>query len=318
MENVNDKFFIFDKELEGLFGSRKNSKFLIKELCTVSQKAINNGVLALKEGRFLELDPLVGDTACQIRASEVVAIYYRYLKVGELSFLDQKFIGLSYFLSCSVEVNEKGLRRTDHKKVGELFQVSKKRTDHMVCSAKRELATLSVEVIEKVVQGLEDVPLAKEVLQPKCRKIDKFKRPLLPCYFTALAALRGEKEAGRPIQLIVEGPQETHVLIVPKGAKPSKVMVTVEGTTKCPTLPLFEQALDKHGLEKMVLTCGAQHVQYGSSDVEDQNIPVEEAMRLLEQERTNALLIGTHQENSHLFMVKHIRARSFAGTGENK
>ncbi|MBS0621754.1 MAG: hypothetical protein JSR80_02195 [Verrucomicrobia bacterium] len=298
MDQVKKGICIFDSELEIAVKKKQNGLELWEKHCTVSQRAIERGMLALKERRFLDLDPLVGDTACQMRALEIVGIYLRYLKEKDLIPSDKKFIGLSYFLTESYVIKEE-LRRTDHRKIAEAFEVSKKLTDQMVRSAQRMLATLSVEVIERVAQELKGNELIKQVLKPQCPRIDKFSRPLLPCYFTVLAVLKREQETGRSLQLIVEGPERTDVWIVPRNKPSAEVMVTVEGKTKCSSLE-FEQALNELGFEELILICSAQHVQYGSKDVKEQTIPNEEAMQLLEEQ----------QKKVSLFMVQHIRART--------
>ncbi|MBS0621752.1 MAG: hypothetical protein JSR80_02185 [Verrucomicrobia bacterium] len=335
MDNVvnNKKMFIFDEilkmSLEKKFSDAENSpckkedkknqmiqqaKKVLEDHYVVSEKAMTSGCEALKEKRFLELDPLVGDTACQTRAPEIPAIYRRYLKEGDLSPSDKKFVGLCYFLTQSCEEDkERKLRRTNHKRIAQIYKVSTKVTDQIVCSAQRMLATLSIEVIEKVAQGLQSDPLTKEVLQEKCRRFDTFQRPLLPAYFTVVAALKGEKEAGRPLQLIVEGPVGKKVYIFPEEKPPIDVMVTVEGTTKYGTWELFEEGMKTYGFEEMIFTCCAQHVQYGSSMVKDQTIPIENAMEEVSLKSQKALLIGTHQKNEQFFMAKHIRAMSFEG-----
>lgn len=184
--------FCITLPLSGMAKGKKNQKNDSSKIeQEIFQQAHGEACGALKTGRLSVLDPLVGDTACHVRALELAIIYKKDLAGMQLSKEDSEYITLCHLLTkTKSRVREPGLLLTAAEKtnVKGLGNVTVAHGDRIVRRMQKMLSEVSVKKLQDESCALGDDELAKAL---KITKIDNetYKRLHMPAYPTLKAVL---------------------------------------------------------------------------------------------------------------------------------
>ena len=291
-------------------------------------QVVSSALSAFCAGRFDEFDPLVGDTACHIRAAKVCDLAEMLFKSeefgrevalaiqspslpmsGDLNFLIQ-----CYFLNFIKEIIPQGhtyLERTNTKQAAQMFQISSSKVEDLRKKVQKLMAGQSVDYIESRSKH----SLKMFFLDPYCLK-DGNNRPLIPCYFSMRVILKESRYIllkCNEISFLYEGgsyeyPKYTDMKSIPIEIQKMPAMV-VKGFSLPPKDGLGE-ALKEISLKIMLLANAAAHSQYAG----DRSIPFPEKPEDLighQQEKflemkQRAEVLGCSITNPSLFCIDHI------------
>ncbi len=208
-------FFCREGEVEiNLFELESRLKCIVplhRKACKqILFKCCLRGLSLFLEGKLDRLDPHVGDTACQIRACQLIFLsqemveknkrtYYQeffqklkqeiqLLESGQLSELgvlpeEIFFFGVSYFLTVfKLSDGDGGFKSINYKKISICLSISKGWTLRIVRVAQQELCRMSCDFIFNL-SFLIDYP-HDSLLRIFLKKTDDH-RQVLPCFFSS-------------------------------------------------------------------------------------------------------------------------------------
>lgn len=195
-----------------MFNSKFISLILLLALCNIScmsgmddsgsntltsdlQSTLTPEVTQLiSQGRLDEIDPLVGECACQVRGLELIVIYNKIQKSGieNLSSEDLEFLNLSLLLT-KVKIFERNINgdlikeRTDCKKLP--VKMPRQKAADTIRLAQRRLAHLLTKILQELAQGMNDPELSKALgyvvlddeIQFKRERCATYPANVLPC-----------------------------------------------------------------------------------------------------------------------------------------
>ncbi len=222
-------FAIFSFECCGMKKTTTNptAKAIIEQFNTT---AYEQSLEALNTGDLAQLDPLVGDSACQIRVPLVINMYNRYQQEKEeaLSEEDRKIL-----TSCRLLTQVNNGTSTDIKKL--FFNQTipsnsqiKNYYEPFVLGHKKNLRTVSVELITKLIHELKDTELASCINHYQTSGVAQKTETLLPFYPMSKVIFKAIVASGCPIILRITHfcPQEQHLHI-------STITYTVKNGSLC-------------------------------------------------------------------------------------
>lgn len=293
---------------------------------------VDDGVACLKNGQLAKLDPLVGETACHIRAVRVADLYDRMQDGGALTDRDKLLVGSMYMLTKARVIEEKGDGYDELIDTKILKPLSNQKAKNAVKNAQRFVAADSVNYIRDIAQQMSDVQRDDVVKALSVIRYTEspFCRPSLACFPSVLTLVERTRIANRPIvlrygatsslkiteqQLFVPNKTGTYVPGEFSALSPKQSTLVIEGISAA--TPMEIKALNP---AELFLMGASLHGQFAGKINKDFDIPykelnIEKLGSLKTSYAEKAKNCGVTGEKQSLFFIEHI----FAGTlGEFK
>lgn len=284
----------------------------------------------LIKGDLDDLDPLVGDTACEIRAVKIADIYLkaRHSGIESLSTEEKEFLTLSYLLAKSKDIkpNKKTwTEKSDYKKWG--IEIGTHKGRKLLIELQQRLASLSVEFIQELATHYNNPGLIKALSYVLLDHV-AFKRPTCACYPTMTILLDYMVDMRIPLLIKVASSNE-------ESTNESKFYYKVDGKKYVPAstdelnendpiivIESFSNLIDTNperfneifltlDIKEIILSFFASHKQFtGKQIYEEVPYDADLSMGILKQEHIRhkkfSIEHGCCLENKSLFLGDHI------------
>lgn len=285
---------------------------------------------SITSGNLDSLDPLVGDTACEIRAAKIAGIYLKSLSYGvkSLTSEEEEFLTLSYLLTKSKDIKrdkKKCIEKSDFKKWGITIGTQKGRS--LLIALQRRLSQLSVNFLQDLALKYEK-PGVFKALSYVFPDHEAFQRPTCACYPSMTIIFDYLIDLGIPILIKVTSSNEDsskeanfyykvsnqkYVHVNRSEINENAPVIVIESFSNLIETDeeKFHDLFTNLNIQEIILSFFAKHKQFTGKQIYDE-VPYEQdsVMDDLKKDHTRhkklALEYGCCLENSDLFLGDHI------------
>jgi len=309
--------------------SFQNISSMEKQAAQLMDDTLNEALELFFQGNFELFDPLVGDTACQIRAVKLIDLYKKIQNKGMaiLNENDKQFIVLSYLLTKVKFVSRsyKGYidyNCLDSKKLN--LELSKRKSNELLLLLQRKLARLSIDFLQEIANYYNHYELKiafnyilldyKTLQRPNCAAYPTMKALLL-----WLSTIKGTLH----IKVYSKGDNfdvynfyyssngKEFIQVDDQSINPNEPMLLIEGFSRLmdTDIDLFKNHFLNFKIEDILLAFLADHKQFVGKKAPE-NIPFDE-LRIIDLKteytihKKFAAEHGCSKDNINLFAGHH-------------
>lgn len=284
---------------------------------------IEKGIAALKDGALRDLDPLVGDTACQIRMAYIGDLYDRVQKGGTLTDNEKKFVGYSAALTAIKQyaVSDSVIKETlDATALG----IGTKAGRRFVDTAQQYVAEGSIAYIRELAKQLPNAQHDAVNTALSITHHTELKRPIVACYPGFIPILHHVKTIQRPIVMrydtkpsltpknivaFVPNAQGVYKPVNPADIDEKRAVFAIDAVS----IAKSAQSIESANIEESILTDASTHPLFAGKINSAIDLPYcELGIESLKKDRMGRVALaeslGVTRKNPTLFSMDHIFA----------